>query len=309
MSTIAFFDIEVSNNGKQLLDIGCVLIDDSAFHKNQPKEFEKFIEKSEFICGHNILSHDLIYLQRYFGNAQWGQDKAIDTLLFSPLLYPKQPYHKLLKDDKLDTEELNNPFNDAKKARDLFFDEVAAFQKLDDEFKGILYSLLYNQKGFTNFFRYINYSGSANKEQLQAIIKKRFEGKICNESDLGLFIETYPVALAYTLALLNCDDRFSITPPWVLKNYPDVERLLFLMKSNPCVSGCGYCKLALDPVLALKKHFGFSAFRSFGDEPLQENAARAAIKGESILAVFPTGGGKSITFQVPALMSGENARL
>lgn len=308
MSSIAFFDIEVSSTGKQLLDIGCILIDDSAFHKNQPREFEKFIEKSEFICGHNILSHDLIYLQRYFGNAQWGIDKAIDTLLFSPLLFPKQPYHSLLKDDKLQTDELNNPFNDAKKAKDLFFDEVAAFQKLDDEFKGILYSLLSNQKGFTNFFRYINYSGSANKEQLQAIIKKRFEEKICNESDLGLFIETCPVALAYTLALLNCDDRFSITPPWVLKNYPDVERLLFLMKNNPCVSGCSYCKLALDPVLALKKHFGFSAFRSFGDEPLQENAARAAIKGESILAVFPTGGGKSITFQVPALMSGENAK-
>lgn len=308
MTPIAFFDIEVGSTSKQLLDIGCILSDDSEFHKNQPKEFEKFIEKSDFICGHNILSHDLLYLQKYFGNAEWGVDKAIDTLLFSPLLFPKQPYHNLLKNDKLKTDELNNPFNDAKKAKNLFFDEVAAFQKLDDEFKGLLYSLLSNQKGFANFFKYINYSGSVNKEQLQAIIKKRFEGKICNESDLGLFIETYPVALAYTLALLNCDDRFSITPPWVLKNYPEVERLLFLIKSNPCVSGCGYCKLALDPVLALKKHFNFQAFRKFGDEPLQENAARAAIKGESILAVFPTGGGKSITFQVPALMSGENAK-
>lgn len=31
----------------------------------------------------------------------------------------------------------------------------------------------------------------------------------------------------------------------------------------------------------------------------------AAVKGKSILSVFPTGGGKSITFQVPALMCGE----
>jgi ATP-dependent DNA helicase RecQ len=34
---------------------------------------------------------------------------------------------------------------------------------------------------------------------------------------------------------------------------------------------------------------------------------KAAVDNKSILAVFPTGGGKSITFQVPALMSGETA--
>lgn len=308
MNAIAFFDIEVSSTGKQLLDIGCVLTDESAFHKNQPKEFEKFIAQSDFICGHNILLHDLVYLQKYFGDPQWGLDRAIDTLPLSPLLFPKQPYHKLLKDDKLQTDELNNPVNDAKKARDLLFDEVAAFHKLDEEFKEILYLLLSGQKGFGNFFSYIHYAGPANKEQLQSIIKKRFQGKICDESNLDLFIDTFPVALAYTLALLNCDDRFSITPPWVLKNHPDVERLVFLMRSHPCVPGCDYCKLALDPVLALKKHFGFPGFRKYDNEALQENAVSAAIRGESILAVFPTGGGKSITFQVPALMSGENAK-
>lgn len=37
-------------------------------------------------------------------------------------------------------------------------------------------------------------------------------------------------------------------------------------------------------------------------------AARAAVGGESLLAVFPTGGGKSITFQLPALMQGELTR-
>lgn len=308
MTHIAFFDIEVSTTSKQLLDIGCILSDELGFHKNQPNEFAKFIEKCDFICGHNILSHDLVYLQKYFGNVEWGLTKAIDTLLLSPLLFPKQPYHHLLKDDKLQTDELNNPLNDAKKARDLFFAEVVAFQKLDDEFKEILYLLLSNQRGFENFFRYVNYSGSVSRQQLQFIISKRLQGKICNESDLELFIDKSPIALAYTLALLNCDDRYSITPPWVLKNYPDVERLLFLMRNSPCVRGCDYCKLTLDPVLALKKYFNYPGFRKFGNEPLQENAAKAAIRGESILAVFPTGGGKSITFQVPALMSGENAK-
>lgn len=308
MTPIAFFDIEVSTTSKRLLDIGCILSDESGFHKNQPGEFEQFVASSDFICGHNIIAHDLAYLQKYFGNAEWGLNRAIDTLLFSPLLFPKQPYHKLLKDDKLQTEELNNPLNDAKKARDLFFDEVGAFHALDDAFKEILFGLLSGQRGFSNFFRYIHYSSTASKEQLPTIIRKRFQDMICKESDLGLFIDTSPIALAYALSLLNCNDRFSITPPWVLMNYPDVERLLFLMRNNPCVRGCDYCKLALDPIRALKKHFGFPGFRKYGDEPLQEHAVMAAIRGESILAVFPTGGGKSITFQVPALMSGENAK-
>jgi ATP-dependent DNA helicase RecQ len=308
MNNIAFFDIELDAAGEQLLDIGCVLSDGLGFHKNHLGEFLQFIKHCDFVCGHNIIAHDLAYLQRYFGSAQWGLDQAIDTLLLSPLLFPKLPYHRLLKDDKVQTEERNNPLNDAKKARDLFYDELSAFEMLNQTFKVILYGLLHDQSGFDNFFRYINYTAPVNKEQLNDNISRLFHGKICKESELGLFIEKNPVALAYTLALLHCDDRFSITPPWVLKNYPDVERLLFLMRNDPCLHGCDYCRLAHDPLLALKKHFGFSGFRKYGDEPLQANAVDAAIRGESILAVFPTGGGKSITFQVPALMSGENAK-
>ena len=55
----------------------------------------------------------------------------------------------------------------------------------------------------------------------------------------------------------------------------------------------------------MKEFFGFSRFRSYGGEPLQERAVRAAVEGKSLLAVFPTGGGKSVTFQLPALMAGQ----
>ncbi|RYD03576.1 hypothetical protein N752_19405 [Desulforamulus aquiferis] len=58
----------------------------------------------------------------------------------------------------------------------------------------------------------------------------------------------------------------------------------------------------------MKLFFGFDSYRSYGGEPLQENAVKAAIANKSLLAIFPTGGGKSITFQVPALMSGENVK-
>lgn len=54
----------------------------------------------------------------------------------------------------------------------------------------------------------------------------------------------------------------------------------------------------------MKDVFGFDGFRTYEGEPLQEKAVQAAVNGESLLAIFPTGGGKSLTFQLPAIMTG-----
>jgi ATP-dependent DNA helicase RecQ len=49
----------------------------------------------------------------------------------------------------------------------------------------------------------------------------------------------------------------------------------------------------------LKEVFGFEDFR-----PTQEAVISAVLAGEDVLAVMPTGGGKSLCYQVPALMGG-----
>jgi ATP-dependent DNA helicase RecQ len=308
MSLIVFFDLEINPEKKKITDIGAIRSDDHTFHKNDPNDFFSFIKGADFLCGHNIVQHDLKYLQQHKGEPDFGKDRVIDTLLLSPLLFPKRPYHKLVKDDKLQTEELNNPFNDSIKAKELFYAEAAAFQQLDEGFKKILFGLLHQQMGFSCFFKSLGYDGYLGAETMAQKIRTFFQDNICAHCNLQLFVEENPVALAYTLALLHCNDRYSITPPWVLKNYPEVERLIYLLRNKPCITGCNYCNAALNPIPALKSYFGFTAFRSYGSEPLQENAVRAAIGGKSILTIFPTGGGKSITFQVPALMSGVNTK-
>ena len=47
----------------------------------------------------------------------------------------------------------------------------------------------------------------------------------------------------------------------------------------------------------LKKYWGYSGFRD-----LQEDIINSVLEGRDTLGLMPTGGGKSITFQVPALM-------
>jgi ATP-dependent DNA helicase RecQ len=53
----------------------------------------------------------------------------------------------------------------------------------------------------------------------------------------------------------------------------------------------------VDPRAALRRHFGHGSFR-----PGQEEIVRAALSGRDLLAVMPTGSGKSIGYQLPATL-------
>ena len=54
----------------------------------------------------------------------------------------------------------------------------------------------------------------------------------------------------------------------------------------------------MSPAEVLKDYWGFEGFR-----PMQEEIITAAIGGKDVLAILPTGGGKSVCFQVPGLMA------
>lgn len=305
MKPITFFDTEVDSKSLKILDIGSIKNGDSIFHSNSIREFENFVSGCEFICGHNVINHDLKYLNKVSSIFNNGRFKVVDTLYLSPLLFPTKPYHRLLKDDKILSDEINNPINDSYKAKDLFNDEITAFEKLSEPLKQIFYSLLHDKEEFKSFFDYVSYRSNENVTDL---ICNYFESNVCSNIRLESIVDQYSIELAYCLALINGTDRYSITPRWVLMNYPEIERIMFLLRNKPCIEGCSYCNKAFDTFLGLKNFFGFDSFRTYGGEPLQEDAANAAINNKSLLAIFPTGGGKSITFQVPAFMAGENTK-
>ena len=89
-------------------------------------------------------------------------------------MFPKRPYLRLVKDDKLQVEELNNPVNDSQKAQTLFFDEVNAFYQLSPGKKKIFCGLLYNSEEFQGFFDYVEFKPYAYK-MAQMIIDEWME--------------------------------------------------------------------------------------------------------------------------------------
>ena len=52
----------------------------------------------------------------------------------------------------------------------------------------------------------------------------------------------------------------------------------------------------MTPEEILKNYWGYTAFR-----PMQREIISSVLEGNDTLGLLPTGGGKSITFQVPAL--------
>lgn len=300
---IAFIDCEVSKSGR-IVDFGAHKEDETNFHKSDVKEFFEFVKKSDFLCGHNIIKHDCEYLKKYSSNFI-RKYEFIDTLPVAPLLFPKKPYHALLKDDIILNDDLNNPLSDAIKAKELFYSEIDAFNLLNNNLKSIFGTLLYKEELFSGFFKCVKWAYSKN---IVDQIKMMFKDKICYNANLKNLVKSNPIELAYCLALINVNDKYSITPAWVENNYPDIDTIMNKLRGIKCKSGCPYCDSKFELRSRLKEFFNYDDFRKFNGEDLQLKAVSAAVEKKSILAVFPTGGGKSLTFQLPALISGETSK-
>ncbi len=304
ISMMVFVDVEVNPQSYRIEDFGAVREDGAVLHSGSKCEFATFISKCDTLCGHNIINFDLKYLNLT------GNYTIIDTLPLSPLLFPKKPYHNLLKDDKIQVDELNNPVNDAKKARDLFYDEVAEWNRLSEKKREIYCRLLKDTQEFRGFFCYLAAAGNATVPQFMeqtigSLIRTEYKGLICENANIEAIAKHYPVELAYALSLIGVDDLVSMTPAWVMHSYPKVGNVMSFLKNTPC-GKCEYCKQRLDAHSGLKELFGYDEFRLFDGVPMQQQAVESAIRGESLLTIFPTGGGKSLTFQLPALMAGRN---
>ena len=139
-------------------------------------------------------------------------------------------------------------------------------------------------------------------------IKARLEGISCRtytrEALEKASSQGWP--LAYALAWLSVSGGNSVMPPWVRYQFPEAGRLVRRLRDVACSDPvCEWCRERHDARKELVRWFGFSEFRTEpADEdglPMQQSITESAMAGEHVLGILPTGTGKSVCYQVPAL--------
>jgi ATP-dependent DNA helicase RecQ len=113
--------------------------------------------------------------------------------------------------------------------------------------------------------------------------------------------------LAYVLAWLRVAGGNSVLPPWVSTNFPKTRELIATLRDVPCGDAdCAWCQEQHDLLQLLPRYFpGITQFRptpaAADGKSLQQTIVEYGFTGTSMLAILPTGGGKSLCFQLPAL--------
>ncbi|MDF7825869.1 RecQ family ATP-dependent DNA helicase [Pontiellaceae bacterium B12227] len=341
-------DLETSPDGK-LLKVGAICGGEERFLKGRfaRSEVDRVLDElgagAKYVLGHNILDHDLPILQQQFSQLQLHLLPTIDTLFLSPIAFPENPYHYLVKDDKLLNTALNDPVADAKNSGKLFRDQCAVFEELLNTEKELVrfYAWAFYetmlpfflaldaqplsdqeaQKYFSARAAEFGCKTAAAAISSELVSTARAEGEV---SGLGRFFRrrnnlqndptdsSIKTPSAYALAWLRVAGSNSIIPPWVHYRFPAVVAMVRRLRDKGCSDpSCSYCQDNHNPQKQLKRFFGFDDFRAKpaanDGGSLQEAIIRAGMNDDPILAILPTGGGKSLCYQLPALV--RNRRL
>jgi ATP-dependent DNA helicase RecQ len=319
-------DLEVDPKTARLFAFAAVRGDEAMAHRTAPRaslesgldRLEAFCDGAAHLVGHNILRHDLPHLATHRARLAALGSAPIDTLWLNPLAFPRNPYHHLVKhyqDGRLQVGHVNDPEQDARLALQVLEDQIAAFTRLGQEAPDALLAHHHLTTrgeaagGFDALFQFLR--GPAPEEAAaHAAICRLLEGRACDhrlEQTLGRLSDPrngWP--MAYALSWISVAGGDSVMPPWVRMQFPQAGRIVRHLRDTNCGDpGCAWCVEKNDPNAALERWFGFPAFRlqpvdDMG-RPLQERIVAEAMAGKSVLGILPTGTGKSVCYQIPAL--------
>ena len=283
------------------------------------QELNDYCRSFDHVIGHNILRHDLPYLAAASPRFVRLAEAPIDTLWLNPLAFPRNPYHHLVKhyqDGRLQTGHVNDPEFDARLVFEVLGNQIAEFRRLNEMSPDALVAYHYlccrapNSGGFDRLFSEIRGAACPTQSEAEGAIRLLLEGQACSavveQTLTRLEDSSLCWSMAYALSWISVAGGDSVMPPRVRMQFLEASRIVKALRDNNCGDqSCSYCRSNNDPKQALKKWFGFESFRpepidEFG-RPLQERIVESAMKGESLLGILPTGTGKSICYQIPAL--------
>lgn len=138
LNSVLFLDIETNGAGV-IHGLGAVFGNRKPLRAGNAQavqdalpQLKNWADEAKCVCGHNSLLHDFPILERTpFG--QVAEKKKLDTLLLSPLAFPKKPYHALVKDGKLVTMSRNDPVADSECCRTVLNESIQELLKSGSE--------------------------------------------------------------------------------------------------------------------------------------------------------------------------------
>lgn len=303
---VVAFDLEINPETGLCLDMGATDSENGHYRGCVAGDFRAFVRGADVVGGHNVVDCDMALCPELFDGLS---APVFDTLRLETLLLPRSRRHALQKEAPGRAGDRSNPLSDAEASFLRLLELMDAWRALPEDVRGILLELLADVPGFSGFFFLLGAKPQGLSDPVSEI-RRVFSGKLCTSAPIEVFVERHPVELGCVLAFIAVSEAehadFPATPLWLLHRYPETDRIVEALRGRLCRDPeCEYCRRISNLRAALKEYFGFDGFRVYdGDrESLQEAAAASAVAGESLLAIFPTGGGKSITFQLPALMA------
>ncbi len=285
----------------------------------QLDDLEAGIGDVDHPIGHNFLSHDMEHLIAARPRLARMMDAPIDTLWLNPLAFPRNPYHHLVKhyqDGRHAKGHVNNPEMDARLVFEVLANQLDAFAALKNAQPDALAAYHYlttrmeRAAGFDAVFTYVRAAPCPSEVEVHAALVEMLSGKACRKRiDQTLDRLSNPRngwAMAYALSWITVAGGDSVMPPWVRAQFREASLIVRHLRDTSCRDpGCSWCAEQNDPVRALQRWFGFDAFRPEPVDPegrpLQERIVDEGMSGKSLLGILPTGTGKSLCYQVPAL--------
>ena len=274
-------------------------------------------ESAAFLLGHNLIGFDLPHLAAAKPDLKLLALPAIDTLRLNPLAFPRNPYHRLVKhyqDGQLQRGQLNDPELDARLTLEVFSDQLQSFREMRDADPDLLLAWHWLTtvdgvgSGLNAFFTTIRRQGRPADDAAHLAIARLLAGKGCAVHARAVLADAgrHGWTLAYALSWLSVAGGNSVMPPWVRHQFPEAGLLVRQLRDTRCSDpDCGWCAERHDARRELARWFGFSDFRpepaDASGRPLQQAIVEAAMARRHVLGILPTGTGKSLCYQIPAL--------
>ncbi len=276
-------------------------------------ELDEFADGADCLLGHNLIAFDIPHLRAAAPDLGLLNLPALDTLLLSPLAFPANPYHHLVKhyrEPALVRGQINDPELDARATLVLFADATDALREADVDLTLAWHWLIAGSShgaAFDDFFAALRGRPRPTEAEARASINRSLAGAVCETwKREAVASERDGWPLAYALAWLSVAGGTSVMPPWVRHQFPAAGLLVRRLRDSACTApACAWCRKRHDATAELKRWFGYDSFRpqppTDDGRPMQQEIVKAAMAGDPVLGILPTGAGKSLCYQVPAL--------